>query len=121
MITDSIPCCSFGRRVFGSVDENVSSLFGDVWSFNDLKEAGMRIMCQERLFNMREGVTRDDDTLPGRLLNEAKPDGPTKGEVVPVEELKDDYYRALGRDLSSGNPGNSLLDKLGIDKKPQYK
>jgi aldehyde:ferredoxin oxidoreductase len=54
-------------------------------------------------------------------LNEAKPDGPTKGEVVPVEELKDDYYRALGRDLSSGNPGNSLLDKLGIDKKPQYK
>jgi aldehyde:ferredoxin oxidoreductase len=116
MITDSIPCCSFGRRVFGSVDENISSLFGDAWSFNDLKEAGMRIMCQERLFNMREGVTRDDDTLPGRLLNEPKPDGPTKGEVVPLEKLKDDYYRALGWDLSTGNPGNSLLDKLGISK-----
>ncbi len=113
---DSIPCCSFGRRVFGSIDENVSSLFGETWSSDDLKEVAMRIMCQERLFNMREGITREDDTLPGRLLNEPKPDGPTIGEVVPLEKLKDDYYRALGWDLSTGNPDNSLLDKLGIDK-----
>jgi len=116
IIGDSVPCCSFGRRVFGSVDENVSSISGEAWSFNDLKEAGTRIMCQERLFNIREGVTREDDTLPGRLLNEPKPDGPTKGEVVALEKLKDDYYRALGWDLSTGNPGNSILDKLGIDK-----
>jgi aldehyde:ferredoxin oxidoreductase len=116
VIGDSIPCCSFGRRVFGSMDKNVSSLFGEAWSFDDLKEAGMRIMCQERLFNMREGITREDDTLPSRLLSEPKPDGPTKGEVVPLEELKDDYYRALGWDLSTGNPRDSLLDKLGIKK-----
>ncbi|MDH4292039.1 MAG: aldehyde ferredoxin oxidoreductase C-terminal domain-containing protein, partial [Dehalococcoidia bacterium] len=104
------------RQVFGSVDKNVSSLFGEAWSFDDLKEAGMRIMCQERLFNMSEGITREDDTLPGRLLNDPKPDGPTKGEVVHLEELKDDYYRALGWDLSTGNPDNSLLDKLGINQ-----
>ena len=116
IIGDSIPCCSFGRRVFGSLDKNVSSIFGEAWSFDDLKEAGMRIMCQERLFNMREGITREDDTLPGRLLNEPKPDGPTKGEVVPLEELKDDYYRALGWDLSTGNPDDSLLDILNISK-----
>jgi aldehyde:ferredoxin oxidoreductase len=116
MLTDSIPCCSFGRQVFGSVDKNVSSLFGEAWSFDDLKEAGMRIMCQERLFNMREGIRREDDALPGRLLNEPKPDGPTKGEVVPLEKLKDDYYRALGWDLSTGNPDDSLLDRLGINK-----
>jgi aldehyde:ferredoxin oxidoreductase len=116
MLSDSIPCCTFGRRVFGSPDANVSSIFGEAWSFNDLKEAGMRIMCQERLFNMREGITREDDTLPGRLLNEPRPDGPTTGEVVPLEELKDDYYHALGWDTSTGNPDNSLLDKLGISK-----
>ena len=116
ILADSIPCCSFGRQVFGSIDKNVSSLFGEDWSFADLKEAGMRIMCQERLFNMREGITRDDDTLPGRLLNEPKPDGPTKGEVVPLEELKDDYYRALDWDLSTGNPDSSILDKLGINR-----
>jgi aldehyde:ferredoxin oxidoreductase len=115
-ITDSVPCCSFGRQVSGSVDKNVSSIFGEAWSSDDLKQAGMRIMCQERLFNMREGITREDDTLPGRLLNEPKPDGPTKGEVVHLEELKDDYYRALGWDLSTGNPDDSLLNRLGIAK-----
>jgi aldehyde:ferredoxin oxidoreductase len=102
--------------VYGPVDKNVSSLFGEAWSSDHLKEAGMRIMCQERLFNMREGITRKDDSLPGRLLNEPKPDGPTKGEVVPLEELKDDYYHALGWDLATGNPDNSFLDKLGIVK-----
>jgi aldehyde:ferredoxin oxidoreductase len=115
VLSDSIPCCVFGRRVFGPIDENVSSLFGKAWSFNELKEAGTRIICQERLFNMREGITREDDALPGRLLNEPKPDGPTKGDVVPLEELKDGYYRALGWDLSTGNPGDSPLDKLGIN------
>ncbi len=115
VLSDSIPCCVFGRRVFGPIDENVSYLFGKAWSFNELKEAGTRIICQERLFNMREGITREDDALPGRLLNEPKPDGPTKGEVVPLEELKDGYYRALGWDLSTGNPGDSPLDELGIN------
>jgi len=73
-------------------------------------------MCQERLFNMREGITRKDDILPARLLNEPKPDGPTKGTVVPLEQLKDDYYRAVGYDPATGNPTDSLLAKLGIEK-----
>ncbi len=83
---------------------------------NDLSTIGERIMCQERLFNMREGFTRKDDTLPGRLLTEPKPDGPTKGVVVPLEELKDNFYRVMGYDLSTGNPTDALLEKLDIEK-----
>ena len=75
----------------------------------------MRIQCQERLFNMREGLTRKDDTLPARLLNEPKPDVP-KGSVVPLEELKDNYYRAMGWDLLTGNPTDSVLAELEIDQ-----
>jgi aldehyde:ferredoxin oxidoreductase len=92
----------------------ISSLFGEPWSADDIKRVAMRIMCQERLFNMREGITRQDDTLPARLLNEPKPDGPTKGVVVPLEALKDDYYQAMGWDLSTGNPTDSLLHELEI-------
>jgi aldehyde:ferredoxin oxidoreductase len=73
-------------------------------------------MCQERLFNMREGITRKDDSLPARLLNEPKADGPTKGVVVPLEQLKDDFYRAMGYDLSTGNPPDSVVARLGIKK-----
>jgi aldehyde:ferredoxin oxidoreductase len=54
--------------------------------------------------------------LPLRLLEEPKPDGPTKGTVVPLKELKEDYYGAMGYDLSTGNPPDSLLKQLGIEK-----
>ena len=96
--------------------ETVSSMFVEPWTVAELNKAGERIMCQERLFNMREGLSRKDDTLPARLLREPKPDGPTKGAVVPLEELKDDFYRTMGYELSTGNPTDSLLDKLGIRK-----
>ena len=60
------------------------------------------------------GLTREHDTLPARLLNEPKPDGPTKGAVVPLEELKDDYYEAMGWDKETGNPGDVCLNMLDI-------
>jgi hypothetical protein len=33
-----------------------------------------------------------------------------------LEELKDDFYKAMGYELSTGNPPDSLLSLLGIDK-----
>jgi aldehyde:ferredoxin oxidoreductase len=94
----------------------LSSLFGKTWSAPDIKEVGVRVMCQERLFNMREGITEKEDSLPARLLAEPKPDGPTKGEVVPLKELKKAYYSVMGYDLATGNPPDVLLTKLGIKK-----
>ncbi|MFC1869745.1 aldehyde ferredoxin oxidoreductase family protein [Chloroflexota bacterium] len=118
IIRDCIPVCSFSGAALTNamLPELVSALLGESWSADDLREVSVRVMCQERLFNMRQGMTRKDDTLPPRLLNEPKPDGPTKGVVVPIEELKDLYYRAMGWDLSTGNPPDSMLDELGIKK-----
>jgi aldehyde:ferredoxin oxidoreductase len=118
MILDSLIVCAFARQVYTEniLTETLTSLFGESWSIDDLREVGVRIMNQERLFNMREGITRKDDVLPPRLLNEPKPDGPTKGAIVPLEELKDYYYLAMGWDMPTGNPPDSLIDKLGIEK-----
>jgi len=124
IIRDSLITCTFlsfgppDTQVIGNmvVAEALTSLFGEPWSVEDLKEVGIRVMCQERLFNVREGTTRKDDSLPARLLTEPKPDGPTKGAVVPLEELLDDFYQAMGYDLSTGNPPDSLLAELGIEK-----
>ena len=117
MVRDSLIVCTFTPLYAEEMVVKVlSSLFGETWSATDIKEVGLRIMCQERLFNMREGITEKDDTLPARLLAEPKPDGPTKGEVVPLEELKKDYYEAMGYDLATGNPADALLARLGIEK-----
>ncbi len=118
IVRDSIPVCTFVGWIldFETIGEIVSALLGETYSADDLNRVGMRVISLERLFNMREGITRKDDLLPGRLLNEPKPDGPTKGAVVPLEELKDDYYRAMGWDMATGNPPDSLLAELGIEK-----
>jgi aldehyde:ferredoxin oxidoreductase len=119
IIGDSLVICVFPLPIVFSMDilaHTISALFGESWSVDDLNKVGERIMCQERLFNMREGITRTDDSLPARLLNELKPDGPTRGVMVPLEELKSNFYAAMGYDLLSGNPPDSLLVELGIEK-----
>jgi aldehyde:ferredoxin oxidoreductase len=117
IVRDSLIVCTFTPLYTEEMVVKVlSSLFGETWSAADIKEVGLRIMCQERLFNMHEGITEKDDTLPARLLEDPKPDGPTKGAVVPLKELKKDYYTAMGYDLATGNPPDALLAKLGIEK-----
>jgi aldehyde:ferredoxin oxidoreductase len=119
IFSDCLVICTFPGLV---VDEVIlasltSAMRAEPYSVDDLKEAGVRIMAQERLFNMRElNLTREGDTLPERLLKEPKPDGPTQGATIPLEILKDDYYRVMGWDVATGNPPDTLLAKLGIEK-----
>ncbi|MDP2728140.1 MAG: aldehyde ferredoxin oxidoreductase family protein, partial [Dehalococcoidia bacterium] len=55
--------------------------------------AGERVYNLERLFNVREGFTRDHDTLPRRMLTEPLEAGPIKGETVrKLDTLLDEYY-----------------------------
>jgi len=118
IVGDSMIICTFpGPMYTREMQANaISSMFTDPLSVAEVNEAGERVMCQERLFNVREGFSRKDDTLPARLLNEPKPDGPTKGTVVPLEELKDKFYTAMGYDLVTGNPTRAVLERLGIEK-----
>jgi aldehyde:ferredoxin oxidoreductase len=118
MLCDSLIICTFPGPMYtrDMLAEALSAVFPDPWSVHELNLAGERIMCRERLFNMREGLSRKDDTLPARLLVEPKPDGPTKGAVVPLERLKDSFYTAVGYDLKTGNPTEATLEKLGIER-----
>lgn len=118
ILCDSMIVCTFPSHLLFTkelISDLLSSLIGGDWSVDELNRIGLRIMCEERLFNMKEGINRNNDSLPPRLLEEPKPDGPTKGMTVPLEELKDDYYRALGFDPFTGNPTPSLLSELGIE------
>jgi aldehyde:ferredoxin oxidoreductase len=118
IIGDSLPFCTFlsGVITMPIAAEVITSLLGEPWSVDDLKTVGLRTICHERLFNMREGISEINDTLPKRLLCDPKPDGPTQGYVVPLKELKEDYYAALGWHSNTGNPTDAVLDELGIER-----
>jgi aldehyde:ferredoxin oxidoreductase len=85
----------------------------DFSSSEYLLEAGERVNNLVRLFNIREGLTKDIDTLPGRFFKEPLKDGPCKGRVVDLEQLMAEYYLVRGWDLD-GIPTKAKLQGLGI-------
>ncbi len=81
-----------------------------------MTEIGERIFNMERIFNVREGIRRKDDTLPYKVTSEEIPQGPHKGHRVPPEKLNDlidTYYQARGWN-ANGIPGKERLDRLGL-------
>jgi aldehyde:ferredoxin oxidoreductase len=70
----------------------------------------------ERLFNVREGVRRQDDVLPWRVMHEPIPDGPSAGMHCRPHELAmmlDRYYALRGWD-ADGVPTPERLAALGL-------
>ncbi len=78
---------------------------------------GERIYNLERVFNIREGFTRKDDTFPLRITTEPlRNAGPAEGQVLrKPEALLDEYYRFRGWD-ENGVPTRAKLAELGLEE-----
>jgi aldehyde:ferredoxin oxidoreductase len=109
---DSLVICKFTNM--GVSEEyfarTLSAVTGVKYATGDLIKAGERIWNLERLYNLREGFARADDTLPPRLLNDAVADGPSKGWVSKLEPMLDEYYRARGWDQNGAPKPRKLAD-----------
>jgi aldehyde:ferredoxin oxidoreductase len=100
--------------------ELISSFLGEEIEPEEFMEVGERIFTLQRLFNIREGVSRKDDTWPDRFFEERLPEGPARGAVVSrktIERVLDEYYDARGWDRGTGYPTPMTLSKLGIEGK----
>ena len=75
--------------------------------------AGERIWNLQKLFNIRRGFGRKDDTLPLRLLNEPLREGAPAGQVWRGDEMLDEYYAVRGWD-KEGIPTPEKRRELGI-------
>ena len=87
-------------------------------SAESLLKAGERVNNLVRLFNLREGLTPDQDSLPERFKTEPLPDGPCKGETVDVSTMVSVYYKVRGW-TEEGEPSPGLLKKLDITVRPE--
>lgn len=79
----------------------------------DLETAGERISTLARLFNVREGFSRKQDTLPERNLAHPMNGGPANGHVVELDPMLDAYYRLMGWD-ENGVPTPERLRQLRL-------
>jgi aldehyde:ferredoxin oxidoreductase len=94
----------------------ISAVHGEETTVADLMTVGARRLNMLRAFNAREGITREQDTLPKRLY-EPLVGGPSDGKVVDREQLEaaiDAYYELAGWDPVTGNPTAETLDELGL-------
>ncbi|MCL4499826.1 MAG: aldehyde ferredoxin oxidoreductase family protein [Chloroflexi bacterium] len=102
-VLDSLVMCKFSA--FALNEEHyarmLSAASGLQVEAQELLEIGERIWNLERLFNIREGFTREDDRLPSRVV----PDG--------FEGMLDEYYRFRGWD-GDGVPSPEKLARLGL-------
>jgi aldehyde:ferredoxin oxidoreductase len=80
----------------------------------DLQIIGERIWNLERLYNISAGLTSADDNLPIRLTTEPSPDGSSKGSVVELSTMLQEYYRCRGWD-QNGVPTTAKLRQLGLE------
>jgi len=83
----------------------------------EISRCGERIVLLEKAFNARLGLTRKDDTLHGRWMNELCPSGTGKGMKAEdyLEPLLDEYYTARGFDVKTGLPTRATLAKAGLE------
>jgi aldehyde:ferredoxin oxidoreductase len=94
----------------------LQAVTGESFSTDDFLTIADRIETLVRMFNLREGFTRKDDTLPYRTLFEPLPDGPAKGQFIGEENLNrmiDDYYACRGWN-SKGVPTETTLRKYDL-------
>jgi len=84
------------------------------WEMNDedMVTMAQRGITLTRLFNLREGITADDDTLPQRFREPLpKHAGINLEEIISI---RSNYYITQGWDSQTGVPTRETLDKLGL-------
>ena len=117
---DCIGACKFMGILLPAEDyvQLISHATGWNFKVEDFRISGERIYNLMRAFCVREGITREADTLPKRLMEDPLPEGPAEGMVIDkdtLEMLKDAYYEIRGWDKETGKPTAEKLAELGLE------
>jgi aldehyde:ferredoxin oxidoreductase len=99
---------------FEEMKDMIAGATGFDYSVEEIIAASERIWNLERLFNMKAGFTKEDDTLPKRLLEEPLPLGGPKGQVCRLGDMLPEYYELRGWD-KDGIPSAEKLKELGLE------
>ena len=113
---DSTGLCSFTSHS-GVTEElyasQIDAAVGGGWTAARMRQTGERIWNLERQFNLAAGLTKQDDTLPKRLLTEPAPSGTAKGLVAQIPEMLPEYYQLRGWN-PDGVPTPETLARLAL-------
>ena len=116
-----IGMCNFAGVPLGPVPlevllEHVCAVTGWNTSLFELFKVAERSSVMARIFNYREGFTKDDDYLP-EILHQPLENGKLKGHKIDKEKFKEfltTYYEAMGWNAQTGYPTRGKLAQLDL-------
>ena len=119
---DALDFCIFAiapTRIFSlpEMAETLRAVTGWEASDYEIMRLGERRLHLMRWFNMREGLSAADDTLPARFFDEPIVSGPRRGDVLDRGRFHEGirmYYRMMGWD-EDGRPAEATLYDHGLE------
>lgn len=115
-VLESLIICKFLGMPPGHMPGLYMLTTGIPTTLEQMLQVGERIYNIKRMFNVKCGLTRKDDTLPYRIMNEGLSEGGTLGNFISHEDLNvmlNEYYAARGWD-ENGIPTDETLERLGL-------
>ncbi|MCD6419107.1 MAG: aldehyde ferredoxin oxidoreductase family protein [Synergistetes bacterium] len=114
-IIDSEGLCLFTSFALSLEEytELYNAVVGTNYSPDEMLKLGEKIWNLEKLFNLKAGFGKGDDTLPERFLKEPMPSGAAKGQVVQLGKTLPEYYKLRGWN-EEGIPTDEKLRELGL-------
>lgn len=114
-VIDSTGLCLFTTAAWdtGEYLKLLNAATGKNWSSDEILLMGERIWNLEKLFNLKAGFTKADDTLPPRMLKDPAPSGVAVGRVAEMDKMLPEYYALRGWS-EDGIPSRETLAKLSL-------
>jgi len=119
-IADSAIVCKFGTQFppcyyWPELAKGISLATGMKLDVAGLKKIGERIYNLQRCFNVREGISRKDDTQPKRILTESGSKRAKGYSAGPLQDpMLDEYYELRKWDKETGWPTRAKLEELDL-------
>jgi aldehyde:ferredoxin oxidoreductase len=120
ILPDVLGICKFFMYAGITIDHlatMLTALTGEAIDGHELLAVGERVANLQRIFNYREGLSKEDDMLPTRVQAipimgkyKSKPDCTVKD----YQSMLADYYRARGWDPETGAPKKTKLKELRL-------
>jgi len=108
-IFDSLILCRFYRDLYqwDELSTMIQATTGMTLNIQGMRNIAAVTLDNIRRFNLREGLTPEDDRIPGRFFREALPE---TGKIITENQMKQlltEYYRERGWD-EKGEPPKPL-------------
>jgi aldehyde:ferredoxin oxidoreductase len=116
LFRDSLVCCQFVPWTITQHVDIVRAVTGWSYTTYEALKLGERIATMGRLFNLREGLTAAQDTLPKRLFNPTRTGALSTGGIdqEQMQHAIQTFYGMMGWDTETGIPTPEKLTELRL-------